>query len=142
MVLTLERQKNDQKGQGMRKVYRPPEDRRRCARTALERWIRKARIESGPLFRPVYNSGRVGNGVISDRCADRIGNQAAKLAGMDATGFSSHSLRAGFVTVAARAGKPLDVIMAQTGHKSVQSLVGYIRRATEINDDCATAGIA
>ena len=58
------------------------------------------------------------------------------------TGFGSHLMRSGFITTAARAGKPLHVIMEQTGHKSVQSLAGYIRRATEISDDCATFGLA
>ena len=77
----------------MRKVYRPPEDRRLCARTALERWLRFSGIESGPIFRPVYNSGRIGDAGISGRCADRIVKRAAKLSGLETVGFSSHSMR-------------------------------------------------
>ena len=142
MVIALEKQKNDQKGEGSRKIYRPPEDRRLCARSALERWLRRSEIKSGPIFRPVYNGDHVGQNEISGRCADRIVKRAAKLAGLETVGFSSHSLRAGFITVAARAGKPLHVIKAQTGHKSIQALSGYIRQATEINDECATAGLA
>jgi len=42
--------------------------------------------------------------------------------------FSGHSLRSGFVTAAAQAKVPLDVIMRTTRHRSLAVLQGYIRR--------------
>jgi len=39
--------------------------------------------------------------------------------------LSAHSLRSGFVTEAGKQGIPLGEIMAMTGHRSVQTIVGY-----------------
>ena len=47
--------------------------------------------------------------------------------GMDASGFSGHSLRAGFATSAAQAGVPSFKIRAQTGHASDAMLARYVR---------------
>jgi integrase len=47
--------------------------------------------------------------------------------GIDPKDYSGHSLRAGFVTSAAKAGKRLDIIMRQTGHKQVNTVMRYIR---------------
>lgn len=48
-------------------------------------------------------------------------------AGLDATKYSGHSLRAGLVTAAAIAGASDRSIMAQTGHRSTAMLSRYIR---------------
>ncbi|HMG11987.1 MAG TPA: hypothetical protein VK571_02340, partial [Gemmatimonadaceae bacterium] len=52
--------------------------------------------------------------------------------------FSGHSLRAGFITEAARAGRPEWQIMAHSRHKSYESygsFRGYIRRANLFQDN-------
>ncbi|MBT7082278.1 MAG: tyrosine-type recombinase/integrase, partial [Chloroflexi bacterium] len=54
--------------------------------------------------------------------------------------FAGHSLRAGLVTAAARSGKSVDSIQAQTGHKSLDMIMRYIRREG-LFDDNAAAGI-
>jgi hypothetical protein len=43
--------------------------------------------------------------------------------------FSGHSLRAGFVTSAAHPGEPERRIMRQTGHKSIEIVLRYVRQA-------------
>lgn len=48
-------------------------------------------------------------------------------AGLDASGFSGHSLRSGFVTSAAKAGISSWKIRQQTGHASDTMLSRYIR---------------
>lgn len=48
--------------------------------------------------------------------------------------FSGHSLRSGFVTEAARAGASERAIANQTGHTSMMTLRGYIRRAPTFED--------
>jgi integrase len=48
-------------------------------------------------------------------------------AGFTSTGYSGHSLRAGFVTEAINAGWPLWKIREQTGHSSDATLERYIR---------------
>ena len=78
---------------------------------------------------------------VSDRCCDRVVKRAAKLAGLEEMRFSSHSLRAGFVTQAAQNGKAIPTIQQQTGHKSLNTLMGYVRRAVELGDENPTAGL-
>ena len=46
---------------------------------------------------------------------------------MEAEGFSAHSLRAGLVTSAAKAGVPSWAIQRQTGHRSEFMVQRYIR---------------
>jgi integrase len=48
-------------------------------------------------------------------------------AGFDATGYSGHSLRAGFATSATRVGVSTFKIRQQTGHASDAMLSRYIR---------------
>jgi len=66
---------------------------------------------------------------LSGRSVYDILQQRATDAGLDASKITGHSLRAGYVTSALAAGADLWDVMAQTGHKSVQSLSGYVRRA-------------
>jgi integrase len=60
--------------------------------------------------------------------------------GLNTTKFGAHSLRAGFVTTAAKKGKSLDAIMRQTGHRSVEQVLEYIRHA-RIFEDSPTEGL-
>ena len=53
---------------------------------------------------------------------DRMG-----AAGFDSTGYSGHSLRAGFATSATRAGVSTFKIRQQTGHASDAMLSRYVR---------------
>ena len=48
-------------------------------------------------------------------------------AGIDLTGYSGHSLRAGLATSAAQAGVPTWKIRQQTGHASDAMLSRYVR---------------
>ena len=52
-----------------------------------------------------------------------------KLAGIENTNFSGHSLRSGFATVAAESGADERSIMAMTGHKTTQMVRRYIQEA-------------
>ena len=58
-------------------------------------------------------------------------------AGLDPTGYSGHSLRAGFATSAAQAGVPTWRIRAQTRHASDAMLARYIRKAELFSDNAA-----
>ena len=51
-----------------------------------------------------------------------------------AAGFSGHSLRAGFVTTAARSKVPGYHILQHSRHKSVQTVEGYIPEADKLTD--------
>ena len=55
-------------------------------------------------------------------------------AGLEASDFAGHSLRAGFVTSAAERGKRTERIMDHTGHKSVAMVRTYTRRVDAFSD--------
>ena len=49
--------------------------------------------------------------------------------------LAAHSLRAGCVTAAARAGAPVAAIMARTGHRSIGTVMQYVRPASAFDLD-------
>src|SRR5262249_40439041 len=101
-----------------------------------EQWLELSGISEGPVFRPVTRRGHVLPGQLSGDAIATIVKQRGKAIGLDPTRYSGHSLRAGFVTSAARAGTPGWRIKAQTGHAS-DALVGRYIRLT----DPFTAGV-
>jgi integrase len=58
-------------------------------------------------------------------------------AGLDPADYAGHSLRSGFATEAAARGVPERAIVAQTGHRSVQVLRGYICSGGLFTDNAA-----
>ena len=70
----------------------------------------------------------------------RIVKRSCSAAGLEPKSYSGHSMRAGLVTAAAKAGKSTHAIMRQTGHHSVAMVARYVREA-QIFDDNAAAGI-
>ena len=56
-------------------------------------------------------------------------HSAAAAIGLDVSTFAGHSLRAGFATSTARAGKADRDIMRQTGHRLRAMLDRYVRTA-------------
>ena len=59
--------------------------------------------------------------------------------GLEPTGYSGHSLRAGLATSAAQAGVPTWRIKAQTRHASDAMLARYIREGELFTDNAAGA---
>jgi integrase len=126
VVITIPRSKTDQEGQS-RQVAIPHGQNTICPVRALDQWLERAGISKGPMFRPVTRRGHVLPGRLSGDSIASIVKQRVRAIGLDPTRYSGHSLRAGFVTSAARAGTPAWRIKAQTGHAS-DALVGrYIR---------------
>jgi integrase len=94
---------------------------------------------SGPIFRPVICYGRVGTTALSGLAVPRMVNEALTRAGIDATNYSGHSLRAGLVTAAAMAGVSERKVMLQTGHKNIAVLRRYIREGSIFCENAAAA---
>jgi integrase len=88
------------------------------------------------VFRPLRGR-RLLNQRLSDRAVARVIQVRAAAVGLDITRLSGHSLRAGFITTAARAGRSERAIMNQSGHRSVTILRRYIRRASLFEDNAA-----
>lgn len=126
MVMTLHRSKTDQTGVG-RKVGVPLGRTRHCPVRALLAW-RDVSGDIGPaVFRPVDWLDRIQDTRLSGEAVPIILRERMAAAGLDPTGFSGHSLRAGFATSAAKAGVASYKIRQQTGHKSDAMLGRYIR---------------
>jgi integrase len=128
LTLMLRRSKTDQLGEG-RKIAIPFARSHACPVKALTNWLDHAEIQSGPLFRSVSKGGDIGTVALSAQSVAAIVKQYARKAGLNAENYSGHSLRAGLITSAAKAGVSSWKIRQQTGHKSDAMLHRYIRDA-------------
>jgi integrase len=97
-----------------------------AAAAALETWMTalfEFRITNGPIFRRILND-RIAE-PLKDGAVREIIRRRARLADQPLGQLSAHSLRSGFVTEAGRQGISLGETMAMTGHRSVQTVMGY-----------------
>lgn len=92
------------------------------------------------LFCAVAKSGRLTGEALSDKAVVRLVKQVANDAGLDATQFSGHSLRAGLATAAGETGAGLADLMRQTRHKSAEVPLGYLR-PTNLWRNSVTEGV-
>jgi integrase len=127
LIITLRRSKTDQLGEGQRKGIPYGQQVATCPVRAVEAWRAAAQIRSGPLFRPIDRYGRVQPQRLAPYHVTRLIKRLCVAAGLDATRYAGHSLRAGLATAAAAAGVDERTIMAQTGHKSEKMVRRYIR---------------
>lgn len=104
-----------------------------CPVAALQRWLKKSRIEEGPLFRRMTRWGQL--------TSDPLGPQGINLMIKRRTGqviddlyVSGHSLRRGFITSAVTAGKPMNKIIEVTRHKDMRTLQEYFDDAHKFSD--------
>ena len=111
-----------------------------CPARALRAWLEASGIEAGAIFRPIDKGGTVQASRLTCRSVANIVKAYAGRAGFDASTFSGHSLRAGFLTSAAGKGASIFKMMDVSRHKSVDTLRGYVRDA-ELFKDHAGAGL-
>ncbi|MGV1760807.1 site-specific integrase [Rhizobium sp. A22-96] len=104
---------------------------------ALKRWIGKARIETGPIFRRIDQRGNVNRRALTPQSVNLILKAHCKQAGFDPAGFSAHGLRSGYLTEAANRGIPLQEAMQQSLHKSVTQAASYYNNAERKNGRAA-----
>lgn len=96
-----------------------------AAAQALRDWLAASGIEDSAIFRRVRRGGPVG-GALSPSAVREIVKKRCALAGIEGN-YSAHSRRSGFVTEAKLIELPIADTMALSGHRSVQSLLGYRR---------------
>lgn len=138
VVVTIRKSKTDQTGQGHDVAIPYGSDPSTCPVRALADWIASAEIASGPIFRSVNRHGRIGADRLSDRAVAIVVKRACSAAGISPDAYAGHSLRSGLVTSSAEAGKPLDVIMRQTRHRSHAVALSYVRRADAFKSNAAS----
>jgi len=139
LVLSLPRSKTNQTGSHAELVVLPragnPD---RCPVVALQRWLELADITDGPVFRGVTKANRAGARRLHPESVTTLVKGALARTGAPTTGYSGHSLRAGFVTYAHLRGSSDRAIAHQTRHRSMASLGGYVRISHAWTDNAAT----
>jgi integrase len=138
LIVHLRRSKTDQMGAG-RRVGIPLGRTRFCPVSAIECWLKISGITSGPIFRPVDRHGHVSKDRLSGDAVSILVKERVAEAGLNASGYSGHSLRAGFATSAAQAGVSMLKIKAQTGHASDAMLARYVRDGELFSGNAAGA---
>ncbi|NTE63445.1 site-specific integrase [Agrobacterium fabrum] len=93
--------------------------------TILKHWLEEAKIEAGPVFRPIDQWGNIDRRAMTPQSVNLILKTRIKQAGLDPAQFSAHGLRSGYLTEAANRGIPLPEAMQQSLHKSVTQASGY-----------------
>jgi integrase len=123
--VTIRQSKTDQEGEGA--VIAIARGAITCPVRALRDWLDEADIESGALFRSVNKAGVVASARLTDRSVANIVKAMAGNVGLDASAFSAHSLRSGFLTSAASNGasifKMMDVCSSSDAFFSAPSAV-------------------
>ena len=137
-VILLRRSKTDQDGEG-REIGIPFGRTRHCPVSALQSWLARSGIDDGPLFRPINRAGNIGKTRLSMEAVSIIIKQRLIAIGTEASCYSGHSLRAGFVTSAAQAGVSSWKIRQQTGHASDAMLAKYIRTEEIFKDNASSS---
>jgi site-specific recombinase XerD len=135
--VTVRRSKTDQEGKGQ--VVAILAGTRLKPVLAVSAWLDAAAIAEGPLFRAIDRHGNMLPNALSTRSIAAIVKKYARSIGLDAEQFSAHSLRAGFITSAAKSGAGLFKIMDVSRHRSVETVRGYVRDAELFEDHAGQA---
>lgn len=102
-----------------------------CPVRALRAWIERRGDWDGPLFPRLLGNGSITREALEPRgyaLYDAL-KAVIELVGEDPRPYGAHSLRAGMITEAAKAGANEWAIMARTGHRCLSTLHRYIRPA-------------
>lgn len=148
----IRRDKTDQEGRGRWIVVPEGDHPETCPAAALRTWLGVIARCSGPLFVRMRSGRRRSDGtdpapaVLTEEqlrpgTVATIIKARAQAVGIDPKDLAGHSLRSGFLTAAAKAGKRLDRMMQQSGHVKVDTVLGYVRDAEMFDDANAAKGI-
>ena len=137
LLLTVRHSKTDQDGEGQ--VIAVPAGKTLRPLERLKAWLAVRGGNAGPLFYQIDPQGQLTDTAMSDRSIARLVQKYAGRAGLDPGTVGGHSLRAGFLTEASRAGSTIAKMQEVSRHKKVEVLLGYVRSA-ELFDDHAGAG--
>ncbi|MDZ4721954.1 MAG: site-specific integrase [Roseiflexaceae bacterium] len=137
LIVRVRRSKTDQIGLGTAKGIPYGANLATCPVRAVRAWLKIAGLRSGQVFRALTPHGHATSRPLPAYAVGRIIQRAIRHQGLDATRYGGHSLRAGFVTAAARAGVAERLIMEQTGHTDVRTLRRYIRDGALFRENAA-----
>lgn len=130
--LTIRHSKTDQEGEGQ--VIAVPRGKELKPVKRLEDWLAVRGRAAGPLFLQIDPQGRLTQDAMSDRSVARLIQRYAAKVGLDPETVGGHSLRAGFLTEAARNKASLTKMQEVSRQKKVEVLLGYVRSAAVFED--------
>lgn len=138
--IVIRRSKTDQEGRGRTLGIPYSSVLSVCPVRSLREWLDVAKIEEGPIFRSISQDGLevLPSRLCTRQFADVVKSSAQRI-GLQGK-YAAHSLRAGLVTAAVGAKKNPKAIMAQTGHKTMDMIMRYVREQS-LFDDNAAAGL-
>jgi site-specific recombinase XerD len=139
LVLALPRSKTNQYGLEAELVVLPRAGHpARCPVTALTTWLGAAAITHGAVLRPISKGNRPLPRRLHPESINDLVQAAVHRVDPGATGYSAHSLRAGFVTYAHLRGASDRAIAHQTRHRSLATVGTYVRIEEAWADNAAT----
>ena len=100
-----------------------------CPVTALRRWLVAASVERGPAFRGLHHDGSLVDGYLNAKSLYELVRTRAKLAGESLERISTHSLRSGLAATVALRGGSDDLIRAQMGLQTTESIQDVLQTA-------------
>jgi site-specific recombinase XerD len=142
MNIYIRRSKADQEGTGLVKGLPYGSNKETCPVTALRQWLQAAErnVEGdfeGGIFRRFYRGESIGESAMTAQYVSTVLKRHAENAGLDPGAYSAHSLRAGFITQAIRAGKPERRVKEHSGHASWETFNQYVEEAGTFQDNPA-----
>jgi site-specific recombinase XerD len=138
----VRRSKSDQEGSGLVKGLPYGSGQETCPVTALRQWLQAAEAEvegsfEGDIFRRFYRGESIGESAMTAQYVSTVLKRHAESAGLDPEAYSAHSLRAGFITQAIRAGKAERRVKEHSGHESWETFNQYVEEAGTFQDNPA-----
>lgn len=122
----LRSSKTDQESAGRTvRVFYVPEHPEICPGEALRAWLKESRIQGGAVFRAVNKWGRATDRRLSYAGARAVLKRLIASINLEASEFSTHSMRRGHVSEARRHGAQDWEIQDATGHKDRNTLSTY-----------------
>ena len=135
LLLTIPWSKTDREGAGETIALPALPTSSCCPVRALDAWLERAGVRSGPVFRHLNRGPAVSTRRLAAGSVAAIVKRSAAAAGhADVARFAGHSLRRGFITSAARAGADPFRIAAQSRHRSLETVRRYIEAETRFEN--------
>lgn len=137
LIIQIGKSKTDQTGAGQEVALPYGSNPLTCPVRSLKEWLIEADITEGPVFRRIDRHGNLYDRLTA-QSVRLIVQKYCKEVGLPYEAFGAHSLRSGFCSSAAKAGKTEHQIMKQTRHKQSSSLQRYIKLGTIFEDNAAS----
>lgn len=110
-----------------------------CPIRSLESWLALSSIKSGPIFRRITVGEHLGDHALTPLSVNHILKHRSIEAGLaDTESLSSHSLRRGLATSAAKAGASLHAIMRAGRWKQTNTVMEYIEASDRFIDNASS----